>query len=107
MKNIVTRIIFEVIIQLLAELSINHGALGDDHKKKQLEQAFLSNVKRHYGYNHFQAAITIVNLINTYGALGDRKKQKELITRTLSIFKKHRDSNHPEVAKLLAELDDI
>ncbi|WP_265023875.1 tetratricopeptide repeat protein [Wolbachia endosymbiont (group A) of Epagoge grotiana] len=54
-----------------------------------------------------EVATLLINLSDAYGALGNHKKQKELFARASSIFKKHYGPDHPEVAKLLAELDDI
>ncbi|WP_338482275.1 MULTISPECIES: tetratricopeptide repeat protein [unclassified Wolbachia] len=39
--------------------------------------------------------------------MGDHKKQEKLLEQALPIFEKHYGPDHPEVAKLLAELDDI
>ena len=37
--------------------------------------------ERHYGAEHPEVAMTLINLGNAYGDLGDTKKKKELLER--------------------------
>ncbi|MDU8921449.1 MULTISPECIES: tetratricopeptide repeat protein [unclassified Wolbachia] len=93
----------DYLVNLLIWIGDGYFDLDPRRQKKSLERV-LPIIKKHYGSDHFQAAITLANLGIAYGALGDPQKEKELLERALPILKTHYSPDHFEVAKLLANL---
>ncbi|MCX3065805.1 tetratricopeptide repeat protein, partial [Wolbachia endosymbiont of Drosophila pseudotakahashii] len=93
----------DYLVNLLIWIGDGYFDLDPRRQKKSLERV-LPIIKKHYGSDHFQAAITLANLGIAYGALGDPQKEKELLERALPILKTHYSHDHFEVAKLLANL---
>ncbi len=93
----------DYLVNLLIWIGDGYFDLDPRRQKKSLERV-LPIIKKHYGSDHFQAAITSANLGIAYGALGDPQKEKELLERALPILKTHYSPDHFEVAKLLANL---
>ena len=78
-------------------LSDAYGDLGNPGKKKDLLERALVIQESQYGPEHYQVAITLVNLGNAYGALGNPGKQKDLLERALVILEKHYGPEHNTV----------
>ncbi|QTG99238.1 tetratricopeptide repeat protein [Wolbachia endosymbiont of Rhagoletis indifferens] len=93
----------DYLVNLLIWIGDGYFDLDPRRQKKSLERV-LPIIKKHYGSDHFQAAITLANLGIAYGALGDPQKEKELLERALPILKTYYSPDHFEVAKLLANL---
>ena len=80
--------------------------LGDHNKitSKDLLERALKIKEQHFGEDHFEVAITLVNLGNANGELGDHKKKKDLLERALEIEEKHFGEEHFEVGITLYNL---
>jgi len=61
-------------------------------------------LERHYGPDHVEVAITLVNLGTAYGDLGDAKQMKAFLERALIIQEWHYGPDHVEVARTLTNL---
>ena len=94
----------DYLTSLLIWMNDGYGDLGDPQKQKELLERALAIQEKHYGPDHFEVAITLVNLGNAYGDLGDPQKQKELLERALPIFERQ---NHPIVTQLRRMLDEL
>ncbi|MFP3027986.1 MAG: tetratricopeptide repeat protein [Wolbachia sp.] len=90
---------------LLILMSNGYLNLGNPKRQKELLERTLPILKNHYGEDHFEVAITLVNLSISYVALNDYQRAKKLLERALPVLKKHYREDHFEVARALVSLN--
>ncbi|WP_264337581.1 tetratricopeptide repeat protein [Wolbachia endosymbiont (group B) of Dolichovespula media] len=83
---------------LLILMSNGYLNLGNPKRQKELLERTLPILKNHYGEDHFEVAITLVNLSISYIALGDYERAKELLERALPILENYYGEDHFQVA---------
>ena len=72
-------------------------------QKNGLERA-LALKEKHYGPNHLEVALALMNLSNAYCELGNFKLQRKVLERALSIQEQVYGWDHREVATTLNHL---
>ena len=72
--------------------------------QRELLERALKIAEAYFGEDHFEVAITLMNLGNAYGDLGDAAKQRELLERALKIKEAYFGKDHKEVAITLTNL---
>jgi len=90
--------------RLLEQAGMINQLVGNTHAAKELWGRTFVIKEHHYGKEHVEVALTLVNLANAYGDLGDVRQKKTLLEKALAIFEAHYGKEHVGVAITLVNL---